>query len=158
MGEALDADPAIVLQAAGLQPLAAAILGQVVAALAGRAAIIVVALALLDDALVVLEGEGLVALGAGVVGLLHLAPQQVVVLAFVEDEGVLRHAAPAGVVGVVDFTELYSGEAGAGGFDEAVSAVAAGAVGGALEAADVFGWVGSKGVKDVAFPIDQLIL
>ena len=47
------------LQAAGLQLLAAAILSQVVAALAGRIAEIVVALALLDDALLVLKGEGL---------------------------------------------------------------------------------------------------
>ena len=50
------------LQAAGLQLLAAAILNQVVAALAGRTAEIVIALALLDDALQVPKGGGLVAL------------------------------------------------------------------------------------------------
>ena len=104
------------------------------------------------------QGGGLVALGTGVVGLFHLAPQEVVVPALVEDEGVLRHAASAAVVGVEGLAEFYSGEAGAGGLDEAVSAVAAGAVGGGLEAADVLGWVRGKGVEDAAFTIDRLIL
>ena len=66
------------------------------------------------------------------VRLFHLAPQQVVVLALVEDERVLRHAALAGVVAVVDLAELYSGDAGAGSSDEAVGAFVAGAVGGGL--------------------------
>jgi hypothetical protein len=88
--QAVDADSAVVLEAALLHLLAVALLSEVVAALAGDAAEVVVALALLDGAAVAVEQVGLVALRAGVVRLLHLAPQQVIVLALVEDQRVLR--------------------------------------------------------------------
>lgn len=112
MREALHAYSAVVLEAALHHLLAGAGLGEVVTALTGNAAEVVVALALLDGALVILEEEGLEALGASVIRLFCPASEQVVVLALAEDEGVLLNALFAGVVGVVGFAVLHSQQAG----------------------------------------------
>lgn len=67
MGQAFRAHSAVVLQAALLHLQAGSCLAEIVATLARNTTIIVIGLALLDNALVVLQHEGLVTLRTGVI-------------------------------------------------------------------------------------------
>jgi hypothetical protein len=111
--EALHTHSAVVFEASLLHLLTGTVFCEVVPTLAGNTSEVIVTFALLDNALVVLEEEGLVAFGTSVVRLLHLAAEQVVVLALSENEGVLGNTLLTGVIRVVAVTVLHSQQAGA---------------------------------------------
>lgn len=158
MGEAFNADSSVVLETALLDLLAAASLSEVVSAFARDASEIIVAFALLDGALVVFKSEGTVAFRACMVCLFYFASEQIVVLAFIEDEWVLRNALLASVIWVIGLTVLHSDDAGTCRFDIAIGTVGACAIWAWLKTASIGGWVLSIGVEDVAFSIGKLIL
>ena len=126
VGQTLHACASIGFQAAVLHGLAAVSVRDVETTLTSETSVVVVRLAAGDGALVVLEQEGLKALLAGMVGFLHLAAQQVVVLALSEDEGVFNVAFDAVAFTSVVHAELGTFGAGSIHFPEAVCAVEAG--------------------------------
>lgn len=111
--EALHTDSTVMFETTLLHLLAGTIFCQVVPAFAGNTSKVIVTLALLDCALIVLEEEGLMAFGTGVVSLFHLAAEKIVMLALPEDERVLGNTLLAGVIRVVTITVLHSQQAGA---------------------------------------------
>jgi hypothetical protein len=128
MRNTFHADSSIVLQAAVLHLLAGSVFSEIIPTFARNAPEIIVSLALFDGALVVIKNEGLVTLRAGVVGLLHFASQEIVVLAFVKDKGVFNVALFAGIVAVVFFAVFDSGRACSLSFDETIRTVRACAI------------------------------
>jgi len=100
-GDAFHTGASVVFEAAILHELAAAGLSDEVAALAGDATEVIVGFAVGDAALVVLQLEGIEAVGASVVDLLLPASQHEIVLAVSEDQRVFVFALAAASVSVV---------------------------------------------------------